>query len=180
MPLMGSGGYCPAQVLPRTEPCWKAKLVWCCCTVAIVASVALAVVIFYLLNRSADAYPLVIYETDKPDVQLWQTLCEARDIKFTMAVFPLFYNWLIICSKISTIDSAPLRLKKGSNGLTCSRFLQARTSATIGSIRATFTPIPMPTVRRRIFFMTRSIGRFGNHSSIAYLGPVHRLFHKEE
>ena len=92
MPLMGSGGCCPAQVLPRTEPCRKAKLVWCCSTVGIIASLALAVVIFYLLNRSADAYPLVIYETDKPDVQLWQTFCEARDIKFTMAVFPLFYQ----------------------------------------------------------------------------------------
>ena len=92
MPLMGSGGCCPAQVLPRTEPCRKAKLVWCCSTVGIIASVALAVVIFYLLNRSVDAYPLVIFETDKPDVQLWQTFCEARDIKFTMAVFPLFYQ----------------------------------------------------------------------------------------
>ncbi len=144
MPLMGSGGCCPEPVSPRAEPCRKAKLVWCCCTVAIVASVALAVVIFYLLNRSVDAYPLVIYETDKPDVQLWQTFCEDRDMKFTMAVFPLFYNWLIIRSKISTTDSAPLRLKKGSNGLTCSRFLQAGTSATIGSIRATFTPILCP------------------------------------
>ncbi len=144
MPLMGSGGCCPEPVSPRAEPCRKAKLVWCCCTVAIVASVALAVVIFYLLNCSVDAYPLVIYETDKPDVQLWQTFCEDRDMKFTMAVFPLFYNWLIIRSKISTTDSAPLRLKKGSNGLTCSRFLQAGTSATIGSIRATFTPILCP------------------------------------
>ena len=92
MPLMGSGGCCPEPVSPRAEPCRKAKLVWCYCTVAIVASVALAVVIFCLLHRSVDAYPLVIYGTDKPDVQLWQTFCEARDIKFTMAVFPLFYQ----------------------------------------------------------------------------------------
>ena len=153
MPLMGSGGCCPAQVLPRTEPCRKAKLVWCCSTVGIIASVALAVVIFYLLNRSVDAYPLVIYETDKPDVQLWQTFCEARDIKFTMAVFPLFYQLAMIRSKISTTGLLPLRLRKVSNGLICYRVLQVRTSATIGSIRTIFIPIPKPTKKRQIFSM---------------------------
>ena len=153
MPLMGSGGCCPAQVLPRTEPCRKAKLVWCFSTVGIIPSVALAVVIFNLLNRSVDAYPLVIYETDKPDVQLWQTFCEARDIKFTMAVFPLFYQLAMIRSKISTTGLLPLRLRKVSNRLTCYRFLQARTNATIGSIRTIFIPIPKPTKKRRIFSM---------------------------
>ncbi len=71
MPLMGSGGCCPEPVSPRAEPCRKAKLVWCCSTVAIVASLALAEAVFYLLNRNADSYPLVLCETDKPGVQLW-------------------------------------------------------------------------------------------------------------
>ena len=71
MPLMGSGGCCPEPVSPRAEPCRKAKFVWCCATVAIVASLALAEAVFYLLNRNADAYPLVLCETDKPGVQLW-------------------------------------------------------------------------------------------------------------
>lgn len=39
--------------------------------VGIVVSVALAEAAFYWLNRSAQAYPLVIYETEQPGLQLW-------------------------------------------------------------------------------------------------------------
>jgi hypothetical protein len=51
MPLMGSGGCCPEPVSPRAEPRRRAKLVWCCSTVAIVAALALAEAMFYLLNQ---------------------------------------------------------------------------------------------------------------------------------
>ena len=51
MPLMGSGGCCPESVSPRAEPRRRAKLVWCCSTVAIVAALALAEAMFYLPNQ---------------------------------------------------------------------------------------------------------------------------------
>ena len=37
----------------------------------IVIAVVLAEVAFYLLNNSTAAYPLVVYGTEKPGVQLW-------------------------------------------------------------------------------------------------------------
>ena len=39
--------------------------------VGLIVSIALAEALFYMLNRGADTYPLIIYETERPGVQLW-------------------------------------------------------------------------------------------------------------
>ena len=104
-------------------------------------------------------------------MQLWQTFCEARDIKFTMAVFPLFYQRADDPLKDIHDWLAAFAAEESTRWIDLLSLFAGKDERDYWVHPCDFHPNPMPTARRRIFFMTRSIGRFGNHSSIAYLGP---------